>query len=125
MYKLKVFYEDTDAGGVVYYANYLKFIERARTEILNKKKIQHTYLKNKFNIYTMVKSCNIKYVKPAFLDDELYVKTSLIKKSKFHFYLAQKILKNKNLILDVKIKIVTVNDLGKLTRMPLELYNIF
>lgn len=73
----------------------------------------------------MVKSCNIKYVKPAFLDDELYVKTNLIKKSKFHFYLAQKILKNKNLILDVKIKIVTVNDLGKLTRMPLELYNIF
>ena len=72
-HNLKVYYEDTDSGGVVYYANYLKFLERARTEALfsigfSNKKVQENY-----NSLIIVKSCNIEYKKPAHLEDELKV----------------------------------------------------
>mgnify|MGYP006182422805 CR=1 FL=1 len=67
MFKVKVYYEDTDSGGVVYYANYLKFLERARTELLLGGGFTHTRLKETHNILLVVKSCNINYIKPAFL----------------------------------------------------------
>ena len=91
MYKLKVYYEDTDAAGFVYYANYLKFLERARTQLLYKCDLTHTLLKKKFNIITVVKSCQIEFIKPAKLDDELTIKTFLIKKSKIQVFLDQNI----------------------------------
>ena len=89
-HQVKVYYEDTDAGGVVYYANYLKYIERARTEALSKIGLSNTQIKNKFGALIIVKSCNIEYKKSAHLEDELNIvshiislkKTSLISVSK-------------------------------------------
>ena len=67
-YKSKIYYEDTDAGGIVYYANYLKFIERTRTEMIYKQfGLNHQKLKKDFDVIFIVRSCNIKYLKPPIL----------------------------------------------------------
>ena len=125
MFKVKVYYEDTDSGGVVYYANYLKFLERARTELLLEGGFTHTQLKKKFNILIIVKSCNIGYYKSAFLDDELTISTSVEKKSKVQITLIQKIFRDQALIVEAKIKVAIINGEGKVTRMPESLFNIF
>ena len=70
-HEVKVYYEDTDSGGVVYYANYLKFLERARTEALFSIGYSNKIIKEKFNSLIIVKSCNIDYKKPAILEDQL------------------------------------------------------
>ena len=125
MFKVKVYYEDTDSGGVVYYANYLKFLERARTELLLEGDFTHTQLKEKFNILIIVKSCNIEYYKSGFLDDELTISTSVEKKSKVQITLIQKIFRDQALIVEAKIKVAIINVEGKVTRMPESLFNIF
>ena len=68
-HKLKVYYEDTDSGGVVYYANYLKFLERARTEALFAIGFSNKKIQEQFNSLIIVKSCNIEYKKSAHLED--------------------------------------------------------
>ena len=74
-HKIKVYYEDTDSGSVVYYANYLKFLERARTEALFSIGYSNKIIKEKFNSLIIVKSCNINYKKPAKLEDELKIRS--------------------------------------------------
>ena len=64
-HNVKVYYEDTDAGGVVYYANYLKYLERARTEALSTIGLSNLQIKDKFGALIIVKSCNIEYKKSA------------------------------------------------------------
>jgi len=125
MFKLKVYYEDTDAVGFVYYANYLKFLERARTQLLLDSGFTHTFLKEKFNIITVVKSCEIDFIKPAKLDDDLEISTSLNKKSKIQLFLDQNIYCDNTLVVKAKVRIVTLNIEGGVSRMPLDLFNIF
>ena len=125
MFKLKVYYEDTDSVGFVYYANYLKFLERARTQLLLDSGFTHTFLKEKFNIITVVKSCEIDFIKPAKLDDDLEISTSLNKKSKIQLFLDQNIYCDNTLIVKAKVRIVMINTEGRVSRMPLDLFNIF
>ena len=66
-HKVKVYYEDTDAGGIVYYANYLKYLERARTEALSIIGLSNIHIKNKYGAFIIVKSCNIEYKKSAII----------------------------------------------------------
>ena len=75
-HNVKVYYEDTDAGGVVYYANYLKYLERARTEALSTIGLSNLQIKDKFGALIIVKSCNIEYKKSAYLEDELTIRYS-------------------------------------------------
>ena len=125
MFKLKVYYEDTDAGGVVYYANYLKFLERARTQLLLDGGFTHTTLKEKLDIITVVKSCEVDFIKPVVLDSELEISTFLIKKSKIQIFLEQKIYCNNVIVVKSKVRIAIINTKGKISRMPLDLFNIF
>ena len=74
-HKLKIYYEDTDAGGVVYYANYLKYLERARTEALTTIGLSNLQIKEKFGALIIVKSCNIEYKKSAHLEDQLSIRS--------------------------------------------------
>jgi acyl-CoA thioester hydrolase len=74
-YSLRVYYEDTDAGGVVYHANYLRYAERARTEALRDAGIPHAKLVERFSLMFMVHRAEIDYVRPAMLDDLLVVET--------------------------------------------------
>ena len=124
-HKVKVYYEDTDSGGVIYYANYLKFLERARTEALfsvgfSNKKIQDT-----FNSLIIVKSCNIDYKKSAHLEDELTIRSFVKSISKTSFFMNQIITKDKEVIVEAQVHLVFINKEGKPTKIPDEIYSKF
>ena len=107
---VRVYYEDTDSGGVVYYANYLKYIERGRTEHLRELGFELATIANEIGIVFVVKSVKADYLLPAFLDDTIEVQTSieLVKHASLIF--AQKITnKEKNTVLfNAEVKVVSV-----------------
>jgi len=117
-YKLKVFYEDTDSGGVVYYANYLKFFERARTEAIAEIGLSNKKLLEENGIFIIVKSCNIEYKKPAKLEDQIEIKSNIISISNTSFKMRQKALRDKELITDCEIHLVIVDGKGKPSKIP-------
>ena len=117
-YKVKVFYEDTDAGGVVYYANYLKFFERARTEAIAEIGLSNKKLLKENGILIIVKSCKIEYKKPAKLEDQLEIKSSIISTSKTSFKMKQKAYRGQELITDCEIHLVIVDKKGKPSKIP-------
>ena len=117
-HKLKVYYEDTDAGGVVYYANYLKFLERARTEALLTIGLSNSIIKDKFGAYIIVKSCNIDYKKPAYLEDNLCVISFIKSATKTSILMNQTISKNDEIIADAQINLVFINENGKPIKIP-------
>ena len=108
--RFRVYYEDTDAGGVVFYANYLKFIERGRTEYLRELGFEQSIQTKEKNLVFVVKSLSADYLSPAFLDDMIEVQTSikLIKNASLIF--AQEILNlEKNTVLfNAEVKVVSV-----------------
>ena len=117
-HKLKVYYEDTDAGGVVYYANYLKFIERARTEALVTLGFNNKKIKEDFGSLIVVKSCNIEYKISAHLEDELSIRSFVKSITKTSFFMNQFISRGEDLIAEAKVHIVFVNNKGKPMRVP-------
>tara|TARA_B100001057_G_scaffold482638_1_gene558329 strand:+ start:1166 stop:1561 length:396 start_codon:yes stop_codon:yes gene_type:complete len=117
-YKVKVFYEDTDAGGVVYYANYLKFFERARTEAIAEIGLSNKKLLEKNGILIIVKSCKIEYKKSAKLEDQLEIKSSIISTTKTSFKMKQKAYRDQELITDCEIHLVIVDKKGKPSKIP-------
>ena len=124
-FKTKVYYEDTDSGGVVYYANYLKFLERARTEALTSLGYSNTKIKNIFKALIVVKSCNIEYKNPAYLEDELSVRSFIKSFTKTSFFISQLITRGENLIVEAKVHLVFVNIQGKPMRIPSSLFQDF
>ena len=125
IHKLKVYYEDTDAGGVVYYANYLNFLERARTEAINNIGLSNRYIKEKFDALIIVKSCNIEYKKPAYLEDELSIRSFVKSVTKTSFKMMQIITRKDELISEALVHLVFVNNLGKPIKMPVQIYENF
>ena len=117
-HKLKVYYEDTDSGGVVYYANYLKFFERARTEFLNSINLSNNILLTNHGVLIVVKSCNIEYKKSAKLEDELEIVSSVISKTKTSFIMKQVVKLDQVLISEAETHLVTVNQEGKPVQIP-------
>jgi acyl-CoA thioester hydrolase len=117
-HKLKVYYEDTDAGGVVYYANYLKYLERARTEALTTIGLSNLQIKEKFGALIIVKSCNIEYKKSAHLEDELSIRSFVKSVTKTSFFMNQFITKDKFSIVEAQVHLVFVNEKGKPIKVP-------
>ena len=124
-HKLKVYYEDTDAGGVVYYANYLKFLERARTEALVTLGFNNKKIKEDFGSLIVVKSCNIEYKIPAHLEDELSIRSFVKSITKTSFFMNQFITRGEDLIAEAKMQLVFVNKEGKPMRIPDSLFQDF
>ena len=124
-HKLKVYYEDTDSGGVVYYANYLKFLERARTEALNSIGYSNKKIKDDFESLIIVKSCNIEYKKSAYLEDELTIRSFVKSISKISFSMSQIITRGDDKIVDAQIQLVFVDTKGKPKKIPDEIYSKF
>ena len=124
-HKIKVYYEDTDSGGVVYYANYLKFLERARTEALFSIGYSNKKIKEKFNSLIIVKSCNIDYKKPANLEDELKIRSFVKSITKTSFFMNQIISRDEEIIVEAQIHLVFVNENGKPVKIPDEIYSHF
>ena len=118
IYKTKVYYEDTDAGGIVYYARYLHFIERARTEMIyDHLKLNHKQLREKFNAVFVVRECNIKYLKPANFEDNLEIKTRVIKKSPVRLNLKQEVFNNNEIIVTAQVELAVTDSNGSVSKL--------
>ena len=124
-HKLKVYYEDTDSGGVVYYANYLKFLERARTEALFSIGYSNKKIKDDFGFLIIVKACNVEYKKSAHLEDELSVRSFVKSITKTSFFMNQIITKGDDLIVEAQVHLVFINTEGKPVKIPDEIYSKF
>ena len=124
-HKLKIYYEDTDAGGVVYYANYLKYLERARTEALFSLGFSNKIVQDQYNSLIIVKSCNIEYRKSAHLEDELTVRSFVKSITKTSFFMNQIITKNEHTIVEAQVHLVFVDKESKPVKIPDEIYTKF
>jgi len=122
-WQVRVYYEDTDAGGVVFYANYLRFMERARTEWLRHIGFEHKQLIKQRNLVFAVKSVSIDYKKPARLDDLLNVSSSIIKYRGASITFQQLIHNESNeLLTQAEVKVACLNATTlKASPMPEEL----
>ena len=117
-YNTKVYYEDTDAGGIVYYANYLKFLERARSEAIYSMGLTNKKLLNDHGTIIIVKSCKIDYKKPAKFEDSLEIISKIKTIGKSSFTMDQIIKRKDQIISESEIVLVTVNAEGKPIRIP-------
>ena len=117
-FKIKIYYEDTDSGGVVYYANYLKFLERARTEMISSIGFSNKKLLDDYGTLIIVKSCKIEYKKSIKLEDEIIVKSKIKSVSRSSFIMEQIIEKDGILTSEAEIVLVTVSKLGKPVKIP-------
>ena len=124
-YKVRIYYEDTDAAGVVFYANYFKFTERARTELIYEKlKLKHLDLRDKFDVIFVVKSLSSKYIAPAKFEDDLTVVSRIVEKSQVRLILDQNIEKGNKLIFTSTIELAVVSSKGKITKLPDQLLSL-
>ncbi len=123
-YTLKIYYEDTDAGGVVYYANYLKFIERARTEMINKLGFTLATLLKEYDRLFLVKKIECDYIESCKLEDTLNVQSNILVLKNASFELEQNILKQNKIIFRSKIVMVCVNSQGAPSKIPNELHSL-
>ena len=105
----RVYYEDTDAQRVMYYANYLKFAERARTDFLRDLKITQADLMQKENLIFVVKKCTIDYIAPALLDDLIEVSVEVKSISNSSMVLLQNFIKDKKTLTTIEVVIVCVD----------------
>ena len=117
-YVTKIYYEDTDAGGVVYYANYLKFLERARSEAIYSLGLSNKEILEKEGVIIIVKTCNIEYKKPAKFEDEIEIISNIKEVKNSSFKMHQVIKKKFDIISEADVVLVTVNKEGKPVRIP-------
>jgi len=117
-FKTKVYYEDTDSGGVVYYANYLKFIERARTNLIQELGFSLRLLSEKYNCHFVVKNIECNYIQSAKLEDELSIQTKFIEIKKASFKLEQIIYREDKAIFESEVLMVNINSKGKPIKIP-------
>jgi acyl-CoA thioester hydrolase len=122
MSKFNVYYEDTDASGRVYHANYLKFLERSRTDLIYQTNYTHEELLKKFDLIFVVKECSISFKKPAFFEDLIKVTTEIDQLSRVKIKFNQKIYRETNLLVQASVLVIPVNSSGKISKLPNELY---
>jgi acyl-CoA thioester hydrolase len=106
---VRVYYEDTDLGGVVYYANYLKFLERARTEWLRALGVEQTALAAEHRVIFVVRSIALEYLRPAAFNDELVVTVELEETGAGQILLLQRITRGAEELATARVRIACVN----------------
>lgn len=121
VYPLRVFYEDTDAAGIVYYANYLKFIERARTEMMRAAGINHSSMRESEGVIFIVKRCALDYHKPAQLDDWLEIHTRVTALKGASLEAEQSVLKEGELLVNAELRLACIHESGTPARFPADL----
>jgi acyl-CoA thioester hydrolase len=122
MSKFNVYYEDTDASGRVYHANYLKFLERSRTDLIYQTNYTHEELLKKFDLIFVVKECSISFKKPAFFEDLIEVTSEIDQLSRVKIKFNQKIYRESDLLVQASVLVIPVNSSGKISKLPNELY---
>lgn len=115
---IRVYYEDTDAGGVVYHASYIRFAERGRTEMLRDNGIVHAQMLKETGIGFVVAALKAEYRQPAKLDDLLTVRSWIARIGGASMDMAQHIYRNKDLIAELTITLVCIDQNLKAVRLP-------
>lgn len=118
-YSLRVQWEDTDAAGIVYYANYLRFIERGRSDLLLQHGIdQRGIMATEEGVAFAVRSCNIDYIRPARLHEELTVATGLADLRGASVTLLQDVWRGADLLARAEVKLACIDKGGRARRLP-------
>lgn len=132
IWPVRVYYEDTDSGGVVYHANYLNFMERARTEWLRSLHLEQDEISAEYGVLFVVHSLSVNYLKPALFNEALLVKTKIQKLSRASIIYEQYIVRRaeqgdtEQVLTTAVVKIVSVSKpLAKPVRIPKEIYELF
>ena len=120
-FSFRVYYEDTDFGGLVYYANYLKFIERARSEWVRGLGIDQRRLKSDQGVVFGVSHLEAEYLMPAQFDDFLEVRTHVESLSAARLLLTQDVCRDEDLFFQARVTLVAISASGKPTRLPAEI----
>ena len=123
--EVRVYFEDTDAEGVVYYASYLRFAERARTEMMREAGFEHAQIFKETGVCFTVVSVQIDYNAPAGLDDLLTVRTKITGLGGASMEMQQDIVNGDKLIVKMKVKLVCVDSTFKAVRLPVKIREIF
>ena len=121
VFPVRVYYEDTDAAGIVYYVNYLKFAERARTEMLRLMGREQQQMMEKDGIAFAVKSARVEYFRPARLDDALAVRTGLVEVAGASLKVRQRIFRGAELLVDLLIRLAVMDRSGRPVRLPADI----
>lgn len=121
VFPVRVYYEDTDAAGIVYYVNYLKFAERARTEMLRLLGREQQRMMDADGVAFAVKSARVEYFRPARLDDALAVRTGLIEVAGASLKVRQRIFRGGELLADMQIRLAVMDKSGRPTRLPADI----
>jgi len=123
---VRVYYEDTDSGGVVYYANYLKYLERGRTELLRSLGVEQQKLLEETGLAFAVRSLSAEYLKPAKLDDLLQIETVIQDLGRAQVTFAQSVVRGDETLLTATVRVAClVLAKGKPAAMPKELHELF
>jgi acyl-CoA thioester hydrolase len=123
--QIRVYYEDTDAAGIVYHANYLHFAERARTEALREAGLSHPELIGRYGCQFAVSRCGLEFRRPARLDDLLTVRTVLLRLSGARLELSQDVLRGSELLAAITVELALVDPRGRPQRIPEALASLF
>lgn len=115
---IRVYYEDTDAAGIVYYANYLRFIERGRTEFVRARGVDQRALREAEGIVFAVRHVEADYLAPARLDDELEVETSIESVGGARITMRQEVFRDGQKLFSALVVLVALTDAGQATRLP-------
>ena len=119
--QVRVYYEDTDLAGIVYYANYLKYIERGRTEYVRARGIDQRILRDVSGVVFAVRRVEADYIAPARYDDELSVVTRVLKLTGARVVMHQSVLRGEQLLFEAVVTLVALTTEGRPARLPAEL----
>lgn len=117
-FAVRVYYEDTDLAGIVYYANYLKFIERGRSEWVRARGLDQVALKRDHGIVFAVRRVEADYLRPALYDDQLTVTTDLLEETGARIVLSQQVLRGEAVLFTAIVTLACLSESGAPKRLP-------
>lgn len=119
--QIRVYYEDTDLAGIVYYANYLKFIERARTEFLRSRGVEQGAYREEHGVVFAVRRVEADYLASAVFDDLLTVETRVKEITGSRIFMSQEVKRDDTVLFRAEVVLVAVNAAGRSTRVPADI----
>ena len=120
-FALRVYYEDTDLAGIVYHANYLKFIERARSELVRAAGVSQSAMKDEGGIVFAVRRMEVEFLAPAKFEDDLEVRTGFGHLGGARFDLDQAVWRGETLLFQARVQVVCLDAKGRATRIPADI----
>jgi len=121
----RVYYEDTDAGGIVYHGNYFRYAERARSELLRAMGFEQQHIRRDHDVVFVMRRAEIEYVKPAMLDDVLRLETHLQALGRTSMTMVQEVRRGEDLLASITVVLVAVTTALKPVRVPQPLTEAF